>query len=289
MKDCAHIEPRLSAYYDGELDGESREQVAQHLEACESCREILSGYQKLTRYVAANVPEPSEQSGQAGWLALRSRLQKHPPSPAFGSPASGVSGRPAKLPTSAGRRAVARWLLAAAAAVAMVALSLDYFWDSHDRHELMRREIAWIATHLGSDSLDTYMASKYAGQPVDPEAFERQFGYRPVAFRGLPSGLSMERAYALDMPCCRCIQTICRRPDGSKIVVLEHVDQDHGWLAGSRTMVCRGVECRCSEIDGKLIASFRLDDRAVTIIGSLRPEDIDAMVAAWTEAQQTRS
>ena len=48
---CNKIRPHLSAYADGELSGNIREQVGKHLQSCPACAGILEEYGRISRVI----------------------------------------------------------------------------------------------------------------------------------------------------------------------------------------------------------------------------------------------
>ncbi len=281
MNECTSIRGKLSAFYDGELDPRDRREVELHVESCPECRSMLKDFQRLSKLASEmRVDEPPEHI----WTHLEKSLAARGLSPEGTRSPAVVPERQSRMAVFRFRRLPPQVLAAAAAVLVVAAFLVGYSLLSPDDHTLIRREITWLAENLNSDSVVSYLPQKYAGQTIDPNRFEQQYGYRPVAFRGLPQGYTVEQAHVMEMPCCRCIQTVCRKPDGSRVVILEHDDAVHGWMENSKTMNCNGVQCRCAELDGKMIASLDQGGRAVTVIGDLKKEDLDQLVASWSLA-----
>lgn len=47
-KSCKELIVDLSAYYDGELQGEALEEVERHLANCDACKESMTGYNQIS-------------------------------------------------------------------------------------------------------------------------------------------------------------------------------------------------------------------------------------------------
>lgn len=52
--ECSDV--ALNRYYDGELTGEEKRAVGEHLEGCEACREQLMGFAKLDGWIEKSSP-----------------------------------------------------------------------------------------------------------------------------------------------------------------------------------------------------------------------------------------
>ena len=70
---CAEVLDLLSAYYDGEIDADSRSKVESHFRECAECEKELASFEKLSSLTAAlEKPEtPSEV-----WSAVESGLEE---------------------------------------------------------------------------------------------------------------------------------------------------------------------------------------------------------------------
>ncbi len=68
---CIEIQELLSPYYDGELSVDARTSVAEHLQQCESCSELLVGYGRLSdSFSADSLGGPPESV----WASIVSEL-----------------------------------------------------------------------------------------------------------------------------------------------------------------------------------------------------------------------
>lgn len=68
---CDEVKNLMSAYFDGELSDEVREQVQQHVEGCADCRKELDGFSRLSQLASsATVSPPSAEL----WKRIESGL-----------------------------------------------------------------------------------------------------------------------------------------------------------------------------------------------------------------------
>ncbi len=84
----AHLGERLSAYLDGELEGEERAEVEVHLRGCAECRRALDDLRRVVRR-AATLDDQPPSSEREIWAAIAARLGAHAP----GTPIIPLAGR----------------------------------------------------------------------------------------------------------------------------------------------------------------------------------------------------
>ena len=63
MSGCAAIEGKLSAFFDGELEGDAADEVVAHLDVCERCRARLEGFDEVDAPLRAIEP-PAVAAGE---------------------------------------------------------------------------------------------------------------------------------------------------------------------------------------------------------------------------------
>lgn len=72
-----HItEDTLLAYLDGELESEQRARVAEHLLACEKCRQALDALRQRSRLLSEGLPPVERSPASAAWSELRTRAPR---------------------------------------------------------------------------------------------------------------------------------------------------------------------------------------------------------------------
>jgi len=273
---CDNIRDQLSAFFDGELAGDSREQVFQHLQDCESCREVLESYRSLRQAVAEfGTSSPPESV----WAAIRSELEEEAPSSPVDQTA--VAPRTGLHPRSQ-RPVWAPWLAAAAAVLVLIAsVSIWLKWGPNHDHALYS-DVVWLVEHLESEDSESYLRDKYGGRLIDSNQTPAQVGYRPVVDRGIPEGYVVNQIQLLDMPCCRCLQTVCQRSDGSRLMILEHENRKVRFMPHPRKTTRCGLECNMDHVDDQLIVTLQTRERGITIVGLRDENELDALLNRWS-------
>lgn len=119
MKHTDIIE-RLSAYLDGELDGDARQALEAHLEECGACRQVEADMRRIVTAAREMPPAPPRQDL---WPAVAARLGDTGGAP---TRPAGASGAGLGSPDAAWwrRRLVLSWPQALGAAAAVVAVAL---------------------------------------------------------------------------------------------------------------------------------------------------------------------
>jgi anti-sigma factor RsiW len=72
---CNQIEPLLSAYHDGELGKSESESVRQHLLDCQDCRNELSEFRNITKWLAPEGEIPAMGAGFTDRVIDRIRVE----------------------------------------------------------------------------------------------------------------------------------------------------------------------------------------------------------------------
>src|SRR5690348_16130853 len=76
--DCTHVQDRLSAYLDGELDGAGRLAVSRHLGKCQACGDVLADLRELGDVLRSHPPRTPRSvdfSGLAPGVISRARAE----------------------------------------------------------------------------------------------------------------------------------------------------------------------------------------------------------------------
>lgn len=266
---CLEVHELLSGYYDGELSAEATDKIDEHLAGCDRCVQDLDGFKRLTQ-LASGLHTLTPPDGM--WDELEKRLSDAP-----------VASRPWQaswMRTSRGSLAIAATLLVAAG------LGWLGLRASHNaKHE------AQVAAVFGQ-YLDTFPTSpadaerilhtKYEGQAVDVREAVRYVGYTPAVASGLPASYSLDRVYVWKMPCCTCVQSLCRREDGTTVAIFEHDNAQPDWFGcrETNTTDCKGQRCTLARLDSQLAATWQLGQRHITVVGARDTEEVGKL-AAW--------
>lgn len=261
---CSEVREQLSAYYDGELAEPLREAVAEHLEQCARCRAEITGFRKLSELTAElRTPEPPAEM----WQLLERQLD---------TGAKPVATR------------YVPWRVVTIAAVLLVGASLSLLWWSMGReesgHAEQDRSMAAFLQEFAFDPsrAQQTLVQKYEGQPLEAENAVEGLRYTPVATHAAPDGYKLQGAVVLKMPCCKCVQTIYTRGNGSAIAVFEHDDEQPAWFRPQPTITarCNGKPTTLVEVNRGLAATWKCGSRCITVIGA---NDINEVVRLMSE------
>jgi hypothetical protein len=272
---CSQVKPLLSTYYDGELADDLRVHVSKHLNQCADCSHELRGFECLSRITSMlTSPTPPEHL----WRRIESELgESHDGdlSPRSQIPSSAL------LSFSPSRRAVL-------AATVFIAVGIGWFawheWFTVGHRDHFTAEFAHYLSEFrrDPDAAQQFLLAQYEHHPVAPEDAIERIGYRPVIADGVPPGYTVESTLVMKMPCCTCVQCVCRRSDGSALVVYEHNDDDPRWFGDrpSITVSCDGQKCSLVQLDDSLAASWKRGKRYITLIGIRDVAEV-AKLVAW--------
>jgi hypothetical protein len=271
---CADVQKTLSAYFDGELPFEPRSAIAEHLERCGDCRGRLEKFRSLSA-MAKRLPAVSAPD-------LWNSLSKH----------LAATGNPAASPVTLAmhsRRLMLRRVsaMAAVAASLLIGVFLGYplLLQSHGRHAEMAMNLTGYVEVFRRDPIEAQrsLLAKYTNRALKPEEALTLVSYKPAAPETLPAGLTRTAMYEIDMPCCKCIESLYRGADGRTVAVFEHADQQPAAI-GNRTSIsaqCHGKDVGLVDCDGQLCASWKEEGRFVTVVGVSELAEVDKIVAAF--------
>lgn len=275
---CFEVKDLLSHYHDGELSPDHRERVAAHLERCIECSTELARFGALSGMMQRMpVPDPSG----LGWDRFEAQLAED----ATVETAPRV--RQFRKPTRSS------WLsfqgmrpLIAVAALLFVAVGWFAIetWFGHAGHDLLAADIRQYVEEFGRDpqAAQRELLAKYNGDTVGLEEAVRRVSYQPAAARGLPPAYSVDSMHVLRMPCCDCLQTVCRRGDGSKLVIFEYGEEDPTSVADrpSGMAHCRGDNCCLVQINDQFAMTWKKDDRRISVVGAHDQAELNQL-AEW--------
>jgi len=265
---CEEARNLISAYFDGELSSDSRSSVSKHLGSCPTCTEELASFESLSKQ-AANLehPMPPDQI----WQNVEAQLNVE-------NTMSTV-----REETNLHRFASSRWL--SIAALLLVALSLAYFgyenWH-HAGHDELAADFSEYLDVFQDNPSDAHLVlvNKYAGKTVQLDQAHTELGYKPTLVAGLPDGYTVQSSFVMEMPCCKCIKTVCKRSDGGTLAIFEHNDEQPIWF-GDRPSVqteCGGEPCTLTQLDGNVAVSWKQGSRHLTAVGAKDVEEAAALI-----------
>jgi hypothetical protein len=297
--DCQSVQPQLSAYHDGELSAAQSEAIAKHIASCSVCSAELSAIESLGS-VFDQAPVPAKPADL--WRRIEGELPTAP--------------KPAIEPVSLSRR-FGVWIrespygagLVSVAASVLVLLGAGLWYGGDSKHdmggggamamhdsdghsddgEMSAEHMVEFAGVMNEylqelpsdpDAAEQMLLSKYNGQNVDSDGAAKLVGYRPIVSGGLPDGYSLASTSVLKMPCCTCVKAVCKRNDGSTLVLFEHDDEETAWF-GDRpsTMArCGDKDCCLVDLDSSIAATWKQGTRSVTAVGVRDQEEVATLV-----------
>ncbi len=285
---CIEIQDLLSPYYDDELLTDARASVAEHVRQCETCSELLAGYQKLSNSISA---APIGRVSDNVWASVIEELDR----------ARELPEQPKVLATSSTKverpwltRATYQRLAIAASMLLVLGLSVwpqrhNTSTDAHDGHGA--EFVATMDHYLeilpkNPNRADQFLLDKYDGKVVAPEQAISLVGYRPAVADGLPEGYTLASTSVLKMPCCTCFKAVCKRNDGSTLVLFEHDDEEAAWFGERPTSMamCGDKQCCLVNLDSSIAATWRMGARSVTAVGVRDQHEVANLVDWFKES-----
>ncbi len=278
--DCSEVKELLSAYYDDELSSDKRAAMNEHISACNSCARELAGFTRLSAMAKGLThPAPSAEI----WQRLEGRLDVVRDSRSTG-------------PANLGRLATSRTRVVGLAVVAATILVVIGWMgyrasQEHDDHGFTLA-FGHYLDEFQRDPREAqqWLLAKYEGTPLDAGQAEHAVGYRPAVAGGLPAGYAVETTVVVKMPCCTCVQCLCKRDDGSMLAVFEHDDEETRQWFGERpeiSAICHGTRCSLVELDDGIAATWRRGSRYITVIGARDAAEVEQLVAWFDDRSRS--
>ena len=273
---CSQVLELLSMHYDDELAENVKTDVAAHIENCPDCTSELAGFERLSN-LASGVAEPLPKEHM--WGEIENRLDDdRNVEPAVGK-------TPHKFATTR---------IAILAASLILALGGGWFvyhsWFGHGNHSEFTAEFAHYLEEFKQNpaAAQEILLANYPHERVDPRQPIKTLGYRPAVAQGLPAEYSLVSTHVMNMPCCKCIQTLCKRSDGTTLAIFEHDDEEGAeWFGDMPAIVAKCSERQCSlvELDDHIAASWKRGKRHITLIGVRDIEEIAQLVTHLGEGE----
>jgi hypothetical protein len=273
---CSEVQEQLSAYHDGELSSEMREVVAAHVADCDTCASRIAEFVSCSKSFS-ELSQPAVPP--TVWTGIAAKLDQE----------SGET----NLVTPAIEPSNQSWLttrrLALAASVLLV-MGLGFWMTHHSGHSGHDAEFAMAMDHYlktlatDPDEAEQFLLNKYNGQTVEPNDVVRLVGYRPAVASGLPDDYTLASTSVMKMPCCTCVKAVCKRKDGSTLVLFEHDDEEAELLGDrpSSLATCGDTECCLVDLDSSIAATWKRGSRWVTAVGVRDRAEI-GMLVTWLE------
>ena len=280
---CTEVKDLLSAFHDGELTPDLQKAVGEHLAGCHDCAAALASFRQLSDLSGQLAhPEAPEQ-----WAAIESRLGATSSTRRTVKLRRETLSRVARLGTGVRRFAPSSPLAVAATVLLVVGAGVGtyhaWFSAGNPNDQLVATFDAFLSQFdQNPQAAQQILLANYDGERVDFPTATRLDGYEPATERRLPPDYVVEAVYVLDMPCCKCTQTICRREDNERLVIFEHDVDQPMWFGGRPAIEarCCGKPTRIVEVDsGLLAATWPSNKRHITVIGARDVEEVTRIVS----------
>jgi len=264
---CESARAQLSAYLDQEMEPDAAADVRAHLARCPSCADRLAEFTELS-VLASDIRDPKVP--QQVWTAIEASLAGRDQSSSINSKKP-LFRKPSKV-------ALAATVLVGAS----LALAGYWTWRSLDPHvqmaQLFNQYLDEFRDH--PQQAQEVLRGRYAGRLLNLQAGNAG-PFVSNAPQELPAGFARVETYALDMPCCKCTQTIYRNSAGDTLALFEHSDDQRAWF-GDRPVIeaqCHGQRTSLVQLNKQLAASWKSGRRNLTIIGARDVEQVSELIA----------
>lgn len=264
---CDEAQNLLSPFFDGQLDGETRSRMTDHIEQCPDCASTLQGYGELSG-LARRSDLPHVPAGL--WEKMDRQLDE-----------DSVVTSPPKTPATSRRFSAKRIasVLTLSLLVAVAVFLLPHAFHGH-------RELAVDFDHYlkvyaeDPNQAAEVLFAEYPAEEVDMATATKRVGYRPVVANALPEGYSIDSMHVMKMPCCTCIKTICRNDNGVPFVVFEHDSEQPLWFGDrqKRDCDCGGMSTSVVDFDEQIAATWQVGKRSVTVVGIKDTDEITKLM-----------
>lgn len=253
---CDEARELLSPYLDGELAPQQRMGVDAHLVECSDCTAELNDWNSISN-LSAKLVDPVPPADL--WERIDGANVTRP--------------NQDRVSSTVNRRMSRKvWQVTVAALVlATVGLAFAIFSLPSDAdHKIVNLDGFLAEFAENPDTAQKTLIAKYENRVVNVQEAASQLQYQPVAAGKLPEGVSVKSLRVFEMPCCRCLQTVCSVNDKQTVVIFEHADE-HSFEFGRRpsmTCRCNGQKTRIVEFDGQMVAAWAKGKRHLTLVGA---------------------
>jgi len=280
---CKESQSLLSIYIDGELSSDERLQLEVHLDRCTECsvdlaelHRLAAGYQKL----------PSPKPPQYLWARIDDSLA----APQVRSATSTVATVIDRDPTIAAKanRLQRRLCLVAFVTAAAVLVGISIYWNIEKPHVDAHHHDP-LANYAEQFSINVLLAqqrllTQYSGRKLTADEAFKLVDYRPANVELPPADFTCDSLYLLDMPCCKCVEAVWTRDDGSGVMIFEHIAAIDDWFKGHPTvrLACAGKPCQIVELGNTFAASWQIEGKTITVVGLRDTVELAAIISALT-------
>ena len=198
---CSDAQQLLSPLFDGELKPDVRALIESHIEACPTCARELAEFKAMSD-LAQSMPELRPENDV--WHGLASKLDS------------------ATIRLRSERTWINKNVLLAATVLLVVGVGLVLFLNRDEHHYHMAVNFDRYLKEFIHDTKNAQavLVTAYPNQTVGLEQAAQLLKYNPAATKELPDGYALDSVQVFEMPCCKCVQCIYKKPDNSPLVLL---------------------------------------------------------------------
>ncbi len=280
---CQETQDLLSTYHDGELDSDRRIQLEVHLERCPECLAELAEIRRLSSTILSlPVPKPSKNL----WQSIKTSLNDEYLSQSEAAGGNDTATLEREGTSSTRSRHWLGFAVLSTAALMLIGFLIKWSIPTSHNHAHYHQPLKAFIEQFATDPLRAQMqlTDHYSGRSVSADEATQLVGYRPANMQSPPQEFTRDKMYVLDMPCCRCVEVIWNRSNGTSVAIFEHNEPVDDWFAGrsSVDVDCAGKNCRLVTIGRQFAASWRVGKRMLTVVGLRDTEELAVLVATFT-------
>jgi len=274
---CQQARKSMSAFYDGELPPEQVGLMSEHINRCEACAEEMARFNDIS-VMTKELPLPELPAEL--WSDIERSLDSEE-----------LSERPDRTRRPARRLAT----LIVIAATVLVVIGVNWILFSkkhgHGDHDELAVNMARYVEVFGKDpnKAQQYLLATYDSQSANADEATKQLGYRPAVVDALPERYTVDAMYVMDMPCCKCVQCLCKRDDGKLIAIFEHNEDQPMWF-GDRPAIrarCGDADCHVVQMNGQLAFTVKRGKRHITVVGAESLQEVQELVDSFDRNDQS--
>lgn len=284
---CEQVQSRLSEGIDGELSAPMESEFQSHLASCPGCEREYREFLALRECLAAAA---GSSIGRPDWGRLAMRLDETLVSlpPAVPSRARNrfLNGAIFALAVSALGMVVTSWRSASCPRTPSASVATDTFVDW--------REFIDGRSSQPQVALNR-LSEQFEGREASLQEVEQLLGYSPAVRRAVAGGFQLVSTRMLRLPECSCPEggcqcasggcnasaSLCKRPDGSQFLLIEHCACQRISFGG---LVVKSDETGSRrygivEAENRLAATWLLNNRRLVAIGLTDGNEVRSLVA----------